>query len=227
MLYAITPGLTATFLVLNAIVLKRLRTVCVLSKFQENQSDFLNLFIAAYINVRCDTIAQNVYTAAIFYVVKNLFINYRALLYGKDLNMKKKCINQIADFFGMITDNYAFTGPLAESIVDYAEQAVRIKYEDDDYADYKAGLLMAAVINYAFIFSCSEPGKSFKSYVKRERLTAEDLERLIINMAIKLAEAEFKQKPQEDRKFYMNALETTVRVYISKKDSKEEEEEEK
>ena len=46
-------------------------------------------------------------------------------------------------------------------------------------------------------------------------------------MAIKLAEAEFKQKPQEDRKFYMNALETTVRVYISKKDSKEEEEEEK
>ena len=77
--------------------------------------------------MRCDTIARNVYTAAIFYVVKNLFINYRALLYGKDLNMKKKCINQIADFFEMITDNYAFTGPLAESIVDYAEPAVRIK----------------------------------------------------------------------------------------------------
>ena len=135
-------------------------------------------------------------------------------------------IEQIADFIEMNTDSYACTGFLTESIVAYAELSVRKKCEDDDFADYESSLLMAAAINYAFIFSCSEPGKYFKSYVKKEGLTAYDLEGLIINMAIKLAEAEFKQKPQEDRKFYMNALETTVRVYISKKDSKEEEEEE-
>lgn len=133
---------------------------------------------------------------------------------------KKITIGQIADFVEMNTDYYACSGFLTESIVKYAEYAVRKKYEDDDH-DEEAGLLMAACLNLAFIYSLSPSGKSFLSYVKKEGLLASDLEGLIIYLAVKRAKAEYRLKPDEETEYLMDALDATVRVYIQKIDSKE------
>ena len=138
---------------------------------------------------------------------------------------KKITIDQLADFVEMNTDNFACSGFLTESIVKYAECAVRMKYEDEDH-DEEAGLLMAACVNYAFIYSLTSCGKSFISYVKKEGLLGSDLEGLIINLAVKLSQAEFKQKPCEETEPLMDALDSTVRAYILKIDSEEDDESE-
>lgn len=134
-------------------------------------------------------------------------------------------IDKLADFVEMNTDNFACSGYLTESIVKYAEYAVRMRCEDDDH-DEEAGLLMAACLNLAFIYSRSSGGKSFLSYVKKEGLLASDLEGLIINLAVKLAKAEYRQKTYEETEYLMDALDATVRVYIRKKDSEEDDDSE-
>lgn len=133
---------------------------------------------------------------------------------------KRITINQLADFVEMNTDNYVCSGYLTESIVKYAECAARMKYKDDDH-DEEAGLLMAACLNCAFIFSLSSGGKSYISFIEKKGLLASDLEGLIINLAVKLSQAEFKQKPCEETEPLMDALDSTVRAYILKIDSEE------
>ena len=138
-------------------------------------------------------------------------------------------VKQIVDFIEMNTSTYACAGYLTESIISYAEMAVRKKYEDDDH-DEEAGFLMAAAINYAFIHNLVERGQSFISLIEKEDKekmymdNIENIEALIIYYATKVAEAEFEHKPYEERDAYLDSLDSTVRIYIYIKDSKEDEE---
>ena len=133
---------------------------------------------------------------------------------------KKITIDKLADFVEMNTDNYACSGFLTESIVKYAEHAVRMKYMDDEH-DEEAGLLMAACLNCAFIYSLSSCGKSYLSHVKKVGIEASDLEGLIIYLAVKVAQADFKEMFCKETESLMKALEAAVRVYIRKIDSEE------
>lgn len=137
-------------------------------------------------------------------------------------------VEQIVDFIEMNTSTYAWCDYLTESIISYAEMAVRKKYEDDDH-DEEAGLLMAAAINYAFLHSLVDRDQSFISLIEKEDIAQmytdiESIESLIIYYATKVAEAEFEHSPYEERDAYLDSLDYTVRFYIHVKDSKEDEE---
>ncbi len=130
-------------------------------------------------------------------------------------------LKQFSDFIERNTDNYTLgeCSLLGEAIVTYAEYAVRKKYEGNDE---EAGLYMAAALNYAFLYSFDRAGRFYSYELKRSSMSNEDC---IIHYALKLAHAEYVNKPLEETRKYMDLLLDKVSDYILEKEDEEDSEE--
>ena len=123
------------------------------------------------------------------------------------------------DFIENTISNYSVgeCDDMFSAIVSYAEYAERRK---DEGKDVEAGLLMAAALTTAHLFSLIPAGQYYRSEMKEENM---DIKAMIVHIALKLAEVRFKDGSYEECSKYHKALDYVVSNYIMLKDKANEE----
>ena len=130
--------------------------------------------------------------------------------------MKKFKFEKNYDFIERTIQDYGFCCDMASAIVTYAEYAVRYKM---DGMDDEAGLFMSSALTYAFMFTFTGAGRFYLYEV--DKLDLNEFDR-IIYCALKLVEAEFKDKPYEVSRPLLDDLIDAIDEYIDFKECDEE-----